>query len=682
MMLLASALSAAARRRVAPTAQSGVVAAFTLTSPSGGSSLPFVIGHAFKRGDVANASILGADTDVQVTPKNYWDDGSLKFAIIAGRKTLSAGVAATVTLSNGGTRASGANLTTTDLKATGITASIDYSSYGTVSWATTDWDSPFQSLTSGPELSVWTYRKPIGSDAHLVGWLEVRLYAGGSVEVLAWIENGYIRVASPTSKTGTATFTLGGSSRYSAALTLLNHQRAALGSGTTLTHWLGTAPAITPKHDRAYLQSTRLVPTYRVTAATARVNLLTQSYTPLAKADFYEPMPDTGYQESIGILPQWDAIYLTSDDSKAWLGVLINGLAAGRYGTHYRDENTNRPLRFSSYPNLVIGNGPHGINQVGASSTSDYTPDPTGSAPPMWDNPHHPSVGFLAYLISGWNYFLEELQFAATTNYLTNNDTGGAWGYRNFADGIFISNGGSNTTRGAGWAVRTLAQAAVMTPDADTTYRNEFLNSLEANVNYYWGLYVNQSGNFNNPIATVAPYSDYTGAGDNKLFDSCFMNDFFTAAFGYALDLKPAISSTGTTRLSAFFHWKAKSVVGRLGGTGSTEWLYRDACPYTFSIAPADTVDFLTGTGPWHADWGAAYLSTYGTANPGVGGDLQGGNWPDQESYWANFQPAIAYAVRHGVTGAQAGYDRMVGAGNWSTFVTNQASAPEWAVMP
>ena len=33
---------------------------------------------------------------------------------------------------------------------------------------------------------LFTYRRPIGSDAHLVAWLEVRLYAGGAVEVLPW----------------------------------------------------------------------------------------------------------------------------------------------------------------------------------------------------------------------------------------------------------------------------------------------------------------------------------------------------------------------------------------------------------------------------------------------------------------------------------------------------------------
>ena len=41
--------------------------------------------------------------------------------------------------------------------------------------------------------------------------------------------------------------------------------------------------------------------------------------------------------------------------------VVRNGYSAGRWEIHYRDENSNRPLRFSQYPNLTMN----------ASSTGD-----------------------------------------------------------------------------------------------------------------------------------------------------------------------------------------------------------------------------------------------------------------------------------------------------------------------
>ena len=45
-------------------------------------------------------------------------------------------------------------------------------------------------------------------------------------------------------------------------------------------------------------------------------------------------MGDTGYDASIGLLPEWDVVYLTSGgDPRALTAVVINGYAAGRYGT-------------------------------------------------------------------------------------------------------------------------------------------------------------------------------------------------------------------------------------------------------------------------------------------------------------------------------------------------------------
>src|SRR5207249_3272371 len=177
------------------------------------------------------------------------------------------------------------------------------------------------------------------------------------VEVVPWIENGYLNVAAPTSKSGTAVFTLGGVSRFNQALSLLNHQRAVLAGGTTLTHWYGGAdPQITPRHGAAYLMATKLVPNYRgVTGASSPLfSRLVSSYTPLMQANYQTNMAATGYDPAIGLLPEWDVSYLTSaGDPRAYRAVLINGYAAGRYGIHYRDETTNRPLKFSSYPNLA-----------------------------------------------------------------------------------------------------------------------------------------------------------------------------------------------------------------------------------------------------------------------------------------------------------------------------------------
>lgn len=648
---------------------------FTLSSATNAALAPFCLGYAFCKGHVpAGQTLVSNIANLQVTPKNYWLDGSLKFAVLAGSVDLVANTPLTASLSTGAPTA-GAALTTTNLKVTGITAEVACGAFGTVTWATSDWDVPFQTWVSGPHMSSWIYRKPVGTDTHLVAWLEVRLFATGAVEVLPWIENGYLRVPGPTNKSATYRFTLGGTQRFSAAIDLPNHCRTPLVSGTTLSHWLGADPQVSIKHDTAYLQATALVPAYRATVAenTAVINSLATTYTPLQVGNHSPAMGSGGYHGSIGLLPEWDVLYLTSASPKAYAGLIVNAYGAGRYGIHFRDEATNRPFRFSSYPNLVVGSG-SGISGTGSSSNNTFTPAATGAAAATWTSTHHPSLGFAAYLVTGRWYFMEEVQFVANINYLKNSDAA-----RLYAQGIFQSAAGANTTRGAAWAVRSLAQAACATPDADTLLRTEFLGSVQANVDWNHALYVAQT---NNPFGWVAPYNDYTGKGDNIYSGSAWQQDFYTAAFGYAKALEPAIPAASRQRLTEFFAWKAQSIIGRLGGTAATDYLYADAAQYTIAVAPTDAPDFATGKGPWHANWGAIYLDTLKVANPGTAPVLRGAYFPEATSYWGNLQPAIAYAVQHQVVGAVAAYRRMQTAANWQQLVGAFDANPVWGVRP
>jgi hypothetical protein len=206
------------------------------------------------------------------------------------------------------------------------------------------------------------------------------------------------------------------------------------------------------------------------------------------------------------------------------------------------------------------------------------------------------------------------------------------------------------------------------------------LTSLEANINFYHATYVAQP---NNPYGFVAPYSDYTGAGDAAYFEAIWMQDFFTASYGYTKSMEPGISAAGARKLSEFFAWKAKSIIGRFGAPGAaTEYSYRDAAVYTLSVAPSDAPDFVTGTGPWYANWGQIYSATLGHPNSEEGPTLRGGNFPTATSYWGNLQPSIAYAVEHNVPGALEAYNRMVNAFNWNELDREWNSTPVWSVKP
>lgn len=628
---------------------------------------PFTLGLALPKGSIpSGSSAVASAAGVQVVVKNRWPDGSVKFAIVSGAVAVTAGTPTKLGLSASTSAApSPAALTLSQLKATGVTAAVDAGNWGKASWSGSDWDTPFLAWVAGAQMSSWIYRKPVGTDPHLVAWLEVRLYAGGAVEVLPWLENGYLYVAAPASRSATYSFTLGGKQRFSRAIDLPSRCRTPLLDGTALSYWLANDVDVVARQDTQMLQASELVPSYHGKTGTTSgaYRALPASFTPLQQGGYSGSMGQTGYQAAIGLLPEWDVCFLTCDDAMApYKGVVRNAFSAGRYALHFRDEKTNRPLRFSDYPNL----------SVNASTKLQFPPGASGTGAPGWDIPHHPSVGYMAYLATGLWYCMEEVQFAATYNFLGQVDD-----QRRFSQGVFLSSSGAATVRGAAWAVRSLAQASVATPD-DDMLRSEFIASLTSNIEFNHATYVAKP---NNPFGIVAPYGDAYGSNsDGRVTEAPWQQDFYTAAFGYALAMQPGVSADALGKLSAFFAWKARSVIGRLGGTGSTEWLYRDAAVYTMAVALVDFPDWSGGTGPWPENWGALYKASLGAANPGTTGDLRGAYFPDGTSYWGNLLPAISYAVRHAVPGAAEAYARLTGASNWSSLIDTFSGSPVWGV--
>jgi hypothetical protein len=652
---------------------------FSLLSATSVQDAPYTLGFAFRRGQLpANRTVAPSVGQMQVAIKNRWNDGSIKFAVLSGRATLAANVPLHVGLSPVPVVTAPAALGLPDLRRANPTAEIAASGIGTARWQGTDWDSPFVNWVAGPEMSSWIYRKPVGSDTHLVAWLEVRVYAGGQVEVLPWVENGYIAVAAPGNRSATYTFTLGGTQRFAAAIDLKHHTRTVLISGAALAYWLGNGPELVIGHDKLYLQATELVPAYasRIAPGSALIAALPASYTPLAAGSFNysnDSMASSGYQDPIGLLPQHDVLYLVSDATAAYAATVRNGFSAGRWALHYRDEATNRPLRFSRHPNRVIGDG-QGFKDNGGSTTNSRTPVPTGGNPPQWDCAHSPSVGYLAYLVTGRFYFMEQALFAATANYLGNGDNAAL---RNGAQGLVQTAIDAWQTRSCAWDWRTRVQALTAVPDDDRDLRQELVNSVEANIEHFHGRYVAQA---NNPWGWILPGETYSGS---LRFGACWQQDFVTAAFGFSLSLDLPVSPAAAGKLRDFFHWKARSIVSRLGPQG--EFWYINAAPFTMSISSAAVPNFVNGSGPWYATAREVYNATYATPPGWLGateGTLAGEIMPGERAMWGNLQSAIAYAVRHGVPGALAAYNRMTSARNWSALRDALAGRPVWAVVP
>jgi hypothetical protein len=667
-----------------PPAPTGTLATLTLIG-SGSATVTFCAGQAFRQGDVPSGSgvtISGASAQAQAKVKSTWPDGSVKVAIIAGTAALSAGTA-TLNVA-AGTASTGADLTTADLKAALTQAvSIGCGAFGTASWSGTDWDAPFQTWVIGHRMSSWLFRKAVGSDAHLVAWLEVRLYAGGAVEILPWLENGYLLVTGPTSKSATYTFTMGGSQRFSATIDLPHHCRAPLVSGSALSHWLGADPGVTVLHDVDYLQGTGLLPAYfaKTPSNAAAVTALPATYTPLQLGSFPSGMGSVGGNTYVGLLPEWDVLHLTCGTTATAAAVQRNAYSAGRYPLHYRDEaDSHRWARLSQHATLTIKPPEAGW---------ETTPATSGTAPATWSLDHQPSVGYMAYLLTGRRYHLDTVQALASFNALSM-----SYAQRENASGIFKSQF-AGSVRLAAWTWRALAHAVAITPDADTTARGEFVAQLQANIAYYWTRYVGPGGaaapvgnafgfiqpaasysaNLNGSVAAGAtttqipvtqPGLGYSGnAGDGQFVGfSITIGAETRTCTGYVsatntLTVSPGFSaapSAGALVIADDGQWwdapwmqdYFTAVVGWLkdlgtaiDGTATTRldalwtwkaksivgrcsipsagFIYRDFAPYELPISPSSVANWDTGAGPWFGSWAAIHAALYAGNAPDNG---------------------------------------------------------------
>lgn len=698
-----------------PTGDDVQVTTFSLTSSTGGTNLPYTIGHAFREGDVPSGRFIkvsSAQADVQ----NVWPDGSAKIALISGVATLSAGVPLTIDVMQSATSSGGGALTLAQLRAAVASGSLVFSSgvTATVNIATVLAGAPHRTRCAGPQMIEAHWRAPVGSDAHLVAWFYVRYYAGGAVEIETVVENGYLNVAAPGRKTYTATLTIGGTQRYTGAITHEHHTR------WSRSDWYGTDPAITPAHNLAYLKSTKLVPNVPAATPTAAAwttsdnwNTLggpatvANSGAPFARGNYRQAPSSGGDAPSIGIIPAWEALYLSSGDARAYTATIVNARCFGRYPLCYRDESTVRgvqhaPVQATQYPLLAFGANAGWNYGWGGGTTT--TPAATESPPSeqLIDLEHQPSAGYLAYLLTGRWPFIESCQFAASASVLSLGTTLRA-GATCRIPSYEISDGPDS--RATAWSLRQVAWAAAITPDSSATLQGEFRAIFDNNISYRYGL-VTSGATANNLGLIAFDFEDRIGG-----YSICkpWMQSFLITVLGQAYDLQVNASAGTRATHQSLLTEAYKFTVGLHGTTGGFN--YRRAGMYRLPYASGGS-----GNGPrfgatFLSSWSAVYSATLAVMNPyptspntfaaiSFADGLSLSNMvhtsfgsPPAEipitgagqlppSYSAQVAVPLAYAVDHGAGGAQAAYDRFVGSSSFTGFSGEFADRPKIRIAP
>src|SRR5229473_860068 len=393
-----------------PTPPPGsTVTSFQLTSPLGG-TLPFTVGLAFKKGDVPTSAKLSIPNQ-QVITKRTWNDGSVKTAMASGRITLTANTPTTIDVTSGSF--SGTNKTCTDIQTANPSASVQLGSIGTVNLSSL-LASPFRTWVSGPEMVECHYRSNVGSDATLDVWFYVRLYADGRMWVRATVYNGYLDV-NTAAKSYIPTVIVGGTTVYNNGGSALNMDAD---SAWSVTGWIGGDPQITPAHDVVYLEKqAKFVPNYLDYAPSQTVlnTGIHQTYLPMQIADLTPNMGDPGFQYQIGLLTRWDALWVTSRaDSRAYRSVLANASALNSYPIIYHSSSSHLTPRPSDFPTWSCTGPPAPACAAGGGGNTTFA----GTF--IWDVAHHPSEGYLAYLITGDYWFYQTLLDQAAACYLIN----------------------------------------------------------------------------------------------------------------------------------------------------------------------------------------------------------------------------------------------------------------------
>ncbi len=664
-----------------------------LVSTGGRGTHAWTVGHPFRAGHVpAGSQVVSPDSDLQFEVRNLWPDGSVKFALLSGITEFAARGRKSVSLRVAAARTPAA-MPVAEPVALDLRLDFQGAVSGTYALQSvlgvdkSDWRSRAGGgrvrVIPGPVMSEFHYYLPT-DDEHVSLWFYVRRYASGATEVETVVENGWLLVPGPGQRTYSVAVVAGGQSRFSGTVEHLHHAR------WSRVDWLEGTGEVMPRHDPDYLRATGLVPNYGFTSPSDRAfrGLLDQAVpAPFAVGNWPRRMGAAGQSPHIGLLPRWEALYCTSADPRAFVATVGNARASGRYPIHYRDETTGRPPVPTSYPDLTLTSG----------WGDRRPPAPTGGeVPGGWAITHHPSVGYLAYLLTGRWPLLESLQFSATVALLESRPSTRQGG------GVLACINAPLTTRGAAWAWRTMAQAAAASPTrlaaiapstGDAALQRGYAASLGDTASWLRRRYVDgtiDGGAHRNTVGWLGQYGG-SGRGSSPVWwGAGWMARFQSLALGHASEL----GVEGLAQPADLVAVRDHSYQGTLrlvGDDASWNWrriaLYRQ--PYLKDGSLPAAPVFMDA-----AEAFAAYREKFAlpALEAGRGGTLKD-HGSDRDirlrsssnvvnGFGAFPIAVLAMAVGHGLPGARQKYDLVRSAPNSDPGRAGADDDPTWALVP
>lgn len=244
------------------------------------------------------------------------------------------------------------------------------------------------------------------------------------------------------------------------------------------------------------------------------------------------PSPGQTAGEHLGIHTNYQIKFLLSQDARAFDMMMANADAAGSIPWHLRDGESAANPSDAEY--FTIENQPQAYLWKPTRSDNAGVADPDMNQETPWspDASHQPSFHYVPYLLTGDQFYLDEL--TAQTTY----DLGYFYSdQRSGTDGLFTS---SSEVRQYAWMMRTLSDAAYVTPD-DHSLKAYFEQKLENNIASTVDLYPKMTDEY-------GQLSGFWKSGreeDSNLYQSEFVMQTlnYISNRGFAEELNPVMTA-------------------------------------------------------------------------------------------------------------------------------------------
>ena len=652
---------------------------FQSTARSAQTDVPVSFGQVFASGALAAGDALagalgsGAQLPLQTDVKATYPDGSVRHAVLSAvLPSLDAGEVLSMNLVKASAPAPAPLATPADLVRAGfstrVTLMIDGQRYTASVDELLKTAAP-KTWLKGGVANEWIVSAPLrgaaGPHPHLTARFDVRAYAGmkkARVDVV--IENNWAYEPAPRNYIYDVDVAVGGAIVYAkTGLTHYHHAR------WKKSFWWGDMPQVSVRHNAAYLIATRAVPNYDQSALPSNAALSRVRTTfagartePMSSGLAMAYMPTTGGRSDLGILPGWAVTYLLSMDRDAKSAMLGTADLAGSWSVHYRDKKTDRVISLLDYPYMtLLGREGDTMNPVTKKSEAFPACGGDCTSPLTADSSHQPGSAYLPYLVSGDHYYLEELQFWAMFNLLQHNP-----GYRDSNKGLVKP----DQVRGQAWSLRTLAEAAYITPDIDPL-KAQLTRYLSNNLDWYNAAYTTNK-NANNSLGAITDANAMVYGGGVGL--APWQDDFFTMAIGHVAEL-------GFTKAAPLLKWKSTFPVNRMVAPRYC-WIDASITQLKLRDSPAGA-NYISMAQAYKASQSVAVASTEcGSTEMAWAMKLRPGEMVGHadviDGYPAYLQPALAYSVDSG--NGQAGKA-------WTIFQArsikpNYAEGAQFAILP